>query len=53
MLAALEKLDDQQDTLVMLKREQEMKRQYIANMQINLQKKLDEAQDLVRQFEAI
>ena len=30
MLAALEKHDDQQETLHMLKREQEMKRKYIA-----------------------
>jgi hypothetical protein len=36
MLAALDKHDDQQETLHMLKREQEMKRKYIAQMQQNL-----------------
>lgn len=43
MLAALDKHDDQQETLHMLKREQEMKRKYIAQMQQNLQQKLTEA----------
>ena len=43
MLAALEKHDDQQETLHMLKREQDMKRKYIVQMQQNLQQKLAEA----------
>lgn len=51
MLAALHKHDDQQETLIMLRREQEAKRQYIAEMQQNLQQKEAEYQELSRQFE--